>query len=265
MSTKVESYYDQKPQNEWERLERHRTEFVLTCRALRRHLPAGARILDVGGGPGRYAIELTQAGHKVTLLDLSQGNLDFAQSKAKEQGVTLDGIVHGNALDLSRFPDASFDAVLLMGPLYHLLEETERVQAVREAMRVLKPGGPLFASVITRYAMVRDMAVWEPEKLTKSLPVVRQVLETGVFRSPSASAFTDFYAFQPFGLAPWLESLGLSTLEVLGQEGLVSEIETKVNDLTGEAWEVWVEVNEIGGHDPSLWGQCQHLLYVGQR
>ena len=114
----IERYYDEQVQREWERMERHRTEFAVTMRALVEYLPpAPARVLDCGGGPGRYAIELARRGYEVTLFDLSAGNLRMAQGKAEEAGVALAGCEQGTATDLSRFPDDAFDAVLLMGPL----------------------------------------------------------------------------------------------------------------------------------------------------
>jgi len=159
----IRQYYDQQAEREWERLARHRTEFAVTMRALRDHLPPPpAHLLDCGGGPGRYAIELVRAGYTVTLFDLSSENLQLAETKAAEVGVALAGYEQGTATDLSRFPDASFDAVLLMGPLYHLLEEEDRRQALTEAYRVLRPGGPLFAAFISRYAGLRYAAAHEP-------------------------------------------------------------------------------------------------------
>ena len=122
----VAQLYDSMTEREWARMDRHRTEFYVTLRALREHLPPPpARVLDCGGGPGRYAVELARWGYDVTLFDLSTGNLALAREKAAEAGVTLAGFEQGTALDLSRFADHSFDAVLLMGPLYHLLEEAE--------------------------------------------------------------------------------------------------------------------------------------------
>ena len=123
----IAAFYDQDPQHEWERMERHRTEFAVTLRALQEYLPPPpAAILDCGGGPGRYAIELARRGYAVILFDLSEGNLALARQKAEEAGVTLAGYEHGSALDLVRFADQTFDAVLLLGPLYHLVEEAER-------------------------------------------------------------------------------------------------------------------------------------------
>ncbi len=88
----VAGFYDDNAENEWLRMDRHRTEFAVTLRALQEHLPPPpARLLDCGGGPGRYAIELMQRGYTVTLFDLSEGNLRLAREKALEAGVELAG------------------------------------------------------------------------------------------------------------------------------------------------------------------------------
>jgi 2-polyprenyl-3-methyl-5-hydroxy-6-metoxy-1,4-benzoquinol methylase len=86
----AEPFYDEFAPKEWERLQRHRTEFAVSLRAINEFLPRPLRsILDVGGGPGRYAIELTRQGYSVTLLDISQGNLRLARQKADEAQVSL--------------------------------------------------------------------------------------------------------------------------------------------------------------------------------
>jgi ubiquinone/menaquinone biosynthesis C-methylase UbiE len=179
----VQEFYDKNAQNEWDRLDRHRTEFAVTLRALKDyllHLPA--EVLDVGGGPGRYSIAVAKLGHRVTLLDLSEGCLQLAQKKSQEEGVDLAGYLRGNAIDLHRFKDASFDVVLLMGPLYHLLDTDGRDRAVKETHRVLKQNGLMFATFITRYAPLRWSAKSELEWLSQG----KELLETGVWR-PSAT------------------------------------------------------------------------------
>jgi len=260
----VEQYYDAQLQREWERLERHRTEFAVTMRALQAHLPPPpARVLDCGGGPGRYAVELARRGYQVTLFDLSAAVLHLARENAAQAGVALAGYEHGSATDLSRFPDDSFDAVLLMGPLYHLLEEGERLQALSEARRVLKPGGPLFAAFISRYAVPRWAAAREPSWPLEYPALLERILATGVL-PPGAEDGSSFVAHfaHPAQVGPFCQRAGLEVVTVLGVEGLVSMIEDGVNALTGAAWDTWVELNYRVAADPSIHGCVEHLLVV---
>jgi len=260
----VQNLYDSAPEREWQRMERHRTEFAVTLRALDAHLPpAPARVLDCGGGPGRYAIALARRGYEVTLFDLSPESLAMAQEKAAESGVTLAGVEQGTATDLSRFAADSFDAVLLMGPLYHLLDEGERKQALAEAYRVVKPGGPVFAAFITRYAAHIDAAARYPERAIEEAQDYRHIAQTGLLppRPDGAIAFTAYFA-HPNEVAPLCRSADLDVETVLGVEGLVSLREQLINALEGNAWEFWVDVNYDIAHDPTIHGGVEHLLAV---
>ncbi|MGM0411433.1 MAG: class I SAM-dependent methyltransferase, partial [Bacillota bacterium] len=122
----VEKYYDEKAEEEWNRLDRHKVEFDITKKYMNNYIEAKSKILDVGGGSGRYSIFLRKKGHKVTLFDLSKGNLELAQKKAKEKGVKLEDYIHGNALYLSDKVSGKFDVVLCMGPLYHFHQLNDR-------------------------------------------------------------------------------------------------------------------------------------------
>ncbi len=262
----VQNFYDENVQSEWERLGiRHRTEFAVTCRALREFLPAApARVIDIGGGPGRYALALAEQGYGVTLVDLAEGNLAFAQEKARETGIHLEGIFPKNALDLSSFPAESFDAALVMGPLYHLWLESERLQVLREARRLLKPGGLLVASFISRLAAFRDGAAkgfaWvvdEPDTCEKLLTTGRNEGDT--------DGFTDAYFAHPDEIIPLGEAAGFKTLLRLGCEGVVAGHESYVNSLTGTDFEQWAELNYRIGKDPTAIGASDHILYLGQK
>jgi SAM-dependent methyltransferase len=194
----VRRYYDSDPQREWDRLEvlHDRVEYALTIRTLDEHLPKPpASILDLGGGPGRYSIELARRGYAVTLADLSRPNLDFARERAAEANVTLAGVEQVDARDLSRFRDASFDVALLMGPLYHLLEERDRRSAVAEVRRVLRPSGRIFAVFITRYAPLRFWAKHNPSFVLDNREAFEEMIVTG--RAPNAAGFTDLYMERP--------------------------------------------------------------------
>lgn len=262
----VQNFYDENVQNEWERLGvRHRTEFAVTLRALREFLPpVPARVIDIGGGPGRYALTLAEAGYGVTLVDLSDGNLAFAREKARETGIRLEGVFHKNALDLSSFPPESFDAALLMGPLYHLWHENERLQALREARRLLKPGGMIFASFISRFAPFQDAAakgftwaITEPDTNEK-------LLTTGINVGADGDGFTDAYFAHPDEVIPLCEAAGFETLLRLGCEGMAGGHEAYINSLEGRDFGIWAELNYRLGKDPAAIGASEHILYVGR-
>jgi S-adenosylmethionine-dependent methyltransferase len=264
---KVERYYDKSAQAEWQRLQRHRTEFAVTMRVMDEYLPEPpCSVLDVGGGPGRYAIALAEKGYDVMLVELSGRSLEFAEAKAKEAGVTLTGFIHADATNLGRIKDESYDAVLLMGPLYHLIKRAKREKALFEARRVLKKEGCLFASFITRYAPIRMEAKVDPDWVFAKRRRFEKLFSTGVHEPRGKNGrFTDAYFAMPSEIKPFIEKRGFQTLDLVSCEGIVALIEEKVNELTGDLWEAWVNLNCRLGKDPSIHGAAEHLLYVGRK
>lgn len=261
----VEKWYDQNAQQEWERLEtHHRAEYENTLRAMLEFLPAApARLIDIGGGPGRYAITLGQRGYRVTLVDLSCNNLELAKKKATEAGVVLDAFIHANALDLITFPEAAFEAALLMGPLYHLHKLEERQATLQQARRLLKPGGLIFATFITRFASFRDAAVNGYSYVLDDPTYSEKLLATGIH--DSGVGFADAYFAHPDEVIPLGESAGFTTLRLMGCEGILAGHETYVNSLSGAAHQVWLDFNYRFAQEPSLFGASDHLLYVGRK
>lgn len=259
----VQAFYNQNAEAEWARLGRHRTEFAVSLRALSEFLPKPpASILDIGGGPGRYAVALTVQGYTVTLADLSEASLALAQEQARAAGVVLQHVLPADALDLSDLPAVTYDGVLLMGPLYHLLAADERRRAVEEARRVLKPDGAVFAAFITRFAPFRDSARGYPEWVPDNWEYAEHLLTTGIH--DQAKGFTEAYFAHPDEIVPFMEAAGFETLCVVGCEGIVAGHEEKVNALSGKAWERWVDLNYRLGKDPALRGAADHLLFVGR-
>ena len=121
-----------------------RVEFETTMRYIRRYLTEGARILEIGAGTGRYSHALARMGYAVDAVELVQHNIDqFIEGTQPGENIT---IRQGSACDLSAFPDGSYDVTLLLGPMYHLFTEEEKLKALSEAIRVTKPGGVIFAA-----------------------------------------------------------------------------------------------------------------------
>jgi ubiquinone/menaquinone biosynthesis C-methylase UbiE len=158
--TKIGAVYDELADKEAARLDRsvaHRAELLLTLEMLDEYVSAGQLVLDAGAGPGRYAEHLLRRGATVGLVDLSQRSLDLFQDRVGQQfaATTLFCQV-GSALSLQWVGDASFDVVLLMGPLYHLVLANERKAAIRESSRVLRPGGILVTAHLSPYQPLID-------------------------------------------------------------------------------------------------------------
>lgn len=264
---RIEAFYDENPQHEWDRLDEHRVEYELTLCALAEYLPpAPAEVIDIGGAAGRYAIELTRRGHAVTLVDLSSKCLDLARGKAAEAGVELADIVHADAVDLHLFGDGRFDAALLMGPLYHLLDGGERLRAVREAWRVLRPGGRVFAAFINRYAVLQFGAAQYVEYVTASRDEVDEILATGRYRRPEGSrGFIDAWFAHPRDVAPLMGEGGFAEITQVACESVVNYLEERINAAAEDVRQRWTDVLYGIAKDPSILGATGHILYVGEK
>ena len=121
-------------------------EFLTTMRYIEKYLKHGDKVLEIGAGTGRYSHALARRGHPVDAVELVAHNIEvFRQNTRPGESVT---IAQGNALDLSAFADNAYDVTLLLGPLYHLYTQDDKRRALREAIRVTKPGGVVFAAYV---------------------------------------------------------------------------------------------------------------------
>ncbi len=128
-------------------LQRHGSvEFLTTMRYIEKYIKPGDRVIEIGAGTGRYSHSLARQGYTVDAVELIAHNIEvFHKNTLPSENVT---ITQGNALDLSAFQDNKYDITLLLGPLYHLYSIEDKRQALREAIRVTKPGGIVFAAYV---------------------------------------------------------------------------------------------------------------------
>ena len=259
------AYYDSDPEHEHQRLERHQLEFDLTCRYLERWLPATGNILEIGAATGRYTLWLAKKGYKITAVDLSETLLKTCREVITTAGMDDRVAYHtADARSLSGVPGDSFDAVLLMGPLYHLVDEADRLAALRESYRRLIPGGRIFTAFISRLGITGELMRRTPEWIENQTEV-RSVMTLG--RDPEhhlGGGFRGYFA-RVDEIAALHEVVGFQTLQLAGVEPGISADDESYNSLEGERRRLWLDLLYEISTEPSIVGASRHLLFIGQK
>ena len=243
-------------------------ELARTQRLLERFLPKpAAAIADVGGGPGRYAVWLARKGYRVHLIDAAPLHVEQARTAAAEANVGLASAKVGDARSLA-LPDESVDAVLLLGPLYHLGERADRVTAFAEARRVCRPGGVVIAAAISRFASMLDGLRGGYLEDPVFAAVAEDDLVTGRHRNPTGNPayFTTAYFHRPEELAAECNDAGLLHEATYGVEGaawLLSDLDARLAD--ARRWSVLLDALARLEAEPALLGVSAHLLAVARR
>ena len=268
---RVRAYYA--AYNEWDRLStpEGRIEYDLTCELLETRINPGSRVLDLGGGPGRYTVYLAGKGHQVTLADLSPALLDIARGKIDAHGVgeNVEDVREVNATDLSDYPDDHFDAALCFGPYYHLTDKTEREQATAELSRVIKPDGVVFAAFAPRICGLTGLitrAAGHPDQVTAE--VFRETADTGIFRNAASSGFQEGYYPEPAEMASLFETHGFTTVMLHSQKGIAYGLADLLNTIEDQDESLYEEIkNEIRStaQNPEVIAHAGQALYVGRR
>jgi ubiquinone/menaquinone biosynthesis C-methylase UbiE len=266
----VKDWYASTARHEWRRLQQdpyHRIEFMVTMHFLKKYLPRHGVVLDAGGGPGRYSIELARQGYSIVLLDLVPEMLEIARRKMRRAGVLgkVRQFVLGSVEDLSTFPDETFDAVLCLGgPLNHLLAVKRREEAAGELVRVAKKKAPIFVSVIGRIGLLKTILVNFPQEMKYA----KHHWEVGDYvPGLQGEGFTAAHWFLPEELRELFEQRGTDVLEMAGLEGLSSHQEKETNRLykDQERWRMWVDILLGTCTHPSVVGSAEHFLLVGKK
>jgi ubiquinone/menaquinone biosynthesis C-methylase UbiE len=244
-------------------------EFARTQALLGRYLPAPpAVVADVGGGPGRYAVWLAERGYRVHLIDPVPLHVEQARAAAAARpGAALASAEVGDARAL-RLPDSSADAVLLFGPLYHLPERADRLQALAEARRVCRPGGVVLVAAISRFASTLDGLRGGYLEDPAFAAVAAGDLRHGRHRNPTGDPayFTTAYFHRPEDLAAECAAAGLAhevTLAVEGAAWLLADLDARLADERRRA--VLLASLAALETEPTLLGVSAHLLTVARR
>jgi ubiquinone/menaquinone biosynthesis C-methylase UbiE len=245
-----------------------RLEFERTKEILARILPPPpARVIDVGGAAGAYSFWLADQGFDVHLVDASPRLVEEARARNANRSKPITSLTIGDARSLPQNRESA-EVVLVMGPLYHLTEETDRTTALREAFRVLAPHGVVAVAAISRYASAFAGLAGRLSLDPRFVEIRNQDLATGQHRNNTDQRdyFTTAYFHRPDDLRGELEHAGFGDVQVLGVEGLggwLSDVDERWEDpvLRRDLLDVTRRLES----EPSIVGVSAHLIGIGRR
>jgi SAM-dependent methyltransferase len=244
---------------------RGRLEFERTQEILLRALPpAPATIADIGGGPGRYALWLAGLGYRVVHRDIMPLHVRQLTELAGPNSGIESRVGDARSLDLA---EGSVDAVLLLGPLYHLEREADRLRTLREAGRVVRPGGAVVAAAISRWAPRLDAVL--RERLYEPYPQVEDMVSvverTGVLEPLFAGSFCGM-THRPEQLRDEVQAAGLAVTDLVCVEGaafLLNDLDDRMAE--ARAWRIVLDAARALERVPEVMGVGPHLLVTARR
>ena len=233
---------------------------------LNRYIKPGDKVLDIGGGPGRYTFYLAEKNCDMTLFDLSPENIKFAGEKSVELNLPINTIC-GDARKADKLVDGQFDHVLLMGPMYHLLEEPDRITAVNAALNLLKPGGVIFISFISVFAGMVYCMKFAPEAITyeNEAEFIEHVIAKKSYRGDKENTFTRVFMTEQSEILPFMSQFPLEKLHLFGQECILSPNENNIMSQPKEIVDAWLDLCEKLLEREDLLSWSEHLMYVGRK
>lgn len=261
----IADLYNSDPEKEHARLEERQLEWELTWRYLDSYLPTRGTILEIGAATGRYTLELARRGYTITAVDLSGGLIEKCRKRLDAEGLAKNvRLVVADARNLSEVTERGFEAVLLMGPLYHLIEKADRETALKEVFDRLERGGVIFSAFLSRSGTLSDLIKNVPAWIEDQTEA-RSFIEQG--KRPDAyprGGFRGYFA-KAAEIAPLHEALGFETLVVAGVEPVIAADDESYNKLQGKQRELWLDLLYEMSTEPSIIGASRHLLYIGKK
>lgn len=230
-----------------------RVEFLTTVHYIEKYLKKGDKILDIGAGAGEYSLYFARKGYEVSALELADANIAAFRKKLTPDD-TID-LVQGNALDLSRYDDKSFDIVLLFGPLYHLKKDGDKQKCIREAKRVCKDGGKLF------FAFISNDFIFLTE-----LEYDFHYFSIGDYDKETFRLHDFPFVFHTVDAARKLLADGdVSILHEVASDGASELLAARINEMDDENYAQYLRYHFYICEKPELLGMTNHLLFVGEK
>lgn len=234
----------------------HKIEFITTTNYIEKYLKPGDRILEIGAGTGAYSLYYANKGYKVDAIELSKSNVEVFKSKITKD---LDvNVIQGNAVDLSVYKDNTFDITLCLGPLYHLFKEEETTLAIKEAIRVTKPGGKIYLAFIL---FDLTMLTWgfKEKNVYENYGENKQISENFKPNNAEELIFNMRY-FED--IKKLIKSFNLKTINYVATDGIGRVIKDEINQMSEEEYNLYIKYHLSICEREDLIGYSGHILAI---
>jgi S-adenosylmethionine-dependent methyltransferase len=246
MNKFVKDYHNNHARQEWERLggAKCKIEFASTMHRIQKYFPKQGKVCDIGGGPGRYTIELAKRGYQVTLFDISEEEINLARMQLERSKVKAQQLIVGDARNLSQLVSGSFDAALLMGPMYHIIEAKDRINILVQLKKRLKPNGIAIVAYLNSWGIMRT-GITDFPNWYKDIEMLRSMLQDKIFEGKALKGFTESYWSTPEIALAEIKSAGFELISYAGAEGFTGGMHELIEKLFAENPEAYANVLEV--------------------
>jgi len=238
-------------------------EFDTTMHVLQGFITPGTKVCELGAATGRYSLTFAKQGCDVTAVELVPDQVEILKQNAQSQSAKLK-VYQGNACEVPFIASDSQDVCVVLGPLYHLQSSTERAQAMREAKRILKPGGTLAVAYISRYFVAGMFAQKFPELITPE--ILTELRTQGTVSSAKADSFFNVgYFATPEQMEALLTEQGMKITNHVATDGIGRYISDGVNQFTPSQYQTWLNYHLATCAESSVLGSSNHGLVVAKK
>lgn len=239
-----------------------KVEFTITTTILNKYIQEHNKILELGAGTGIYSFYYADRGNDVLATDITPRYIDIIKQKLKKRknSISLSTEV-ADATNLSNYESESFDVVLCLGPMYHLINVYDREKCIKESLRVLKKGGILAIAYINKHFILNTVMSGNKKFLTKNF--VDKVMNTGVIREGEKECFwTEAFFTTPIEMEAFVTKFNIEIIDHVGTDGLSPFFKDFVDNMNEEEYATWLHYSLNSCREKSILGMNNHGLLL---
>ena len=231
-------------------------EFLTTMRYIQKYLEPGDKIIEIGAGTGRYSHALAEAGYAVNAVELVERNIEiFRQNTRPGENIT---VTQGNAMDLSGFSDEAYDITLLLGPMYHLYNQDDKRQALREAIRVTKQGGVIFSAYCISDPSILDYGFKQGHVFEL---IEKEMLETEHFKAFS-HPWDLFELHRKEDIDALMYGFPTTRLHYVATDGYTNHMSEAIDNMDERTFALYLKYHFTVCERPDMAGLTHHVLDI---